>query len=962
MLTFLDTYQTRSRSFILYGAVNDPIVCEDLAVRSFEQYLVKYLKSRGYKHIVFFSDAATKGAYCLDPVSARFFFPTDNGSLPLEAPEELDDPAEAGAEEKKPAPAPGKAPARPGGASVMKFFGLGGAGPAAGAAGETKAAPTAGEGEEARPKAVRYSRRNMTMEAFHSLISPLMLDKDSNMALVFYNVFSTDIMSMKPFIDEILSVWEQGLELDGVPNICLFVAPETEDGTEELVQRLNASPLATKFIVTADPEGTGSPRPALNPRNCFRIGMPEEDEIRSLLRRLRIVGTAVKHRKIDFRYGELDAIVREIMTVSRQPDRALGSALGGTGDNMGAIINRLTRTVENSKEKPYLLTPERAARIWGRRKSGKQAPAAKKKAGPREAPDWAVGRFAFQEAPQETDEDLDSLLKELDGMIGLDSVKKTVRDLIGLRQTERQRALKGLPQDHVNLHLEFLGNPGTGKTVVARLLARIYKAIGLLPLGTFTETDSAGLISNHVGETALKTKAVVRKAMGGVLFIDEAYELNDGGNGDGGGAGFGHQAVAALLKEMEDHRDELMVIMAGYPAAMDSLMETNAGLASRFGMKIEFPDYSLDELCQILDLLASRGGYLLTEEAKALCRRVIDQKKQAEDPSKFGNGRYVRTLFEGLIKCQAARLAAAAGGVAAATREDLMTLTEADVPSELQAELPKEDASLAELMGELDSLIGLAGVKREITELVNVVRARRLRSSLGVPDRQPPMRLHMIFEGNPGTGKTTVARLIGRIYKAIGVLPRGHLIETDRAGLVAGYIGQTEEKTKKVIQSALGGVLFIDEAYTLSGGGDNDFGKTAIEVLLKEMEDRRDNLVVVVAGYPGPMRSFVESNPGLSSRFGSTIHFEDYTLDELCSILELQCQRYSYTMTEAAREAARTVIAGAMRANPTTFGNGRFVESFFEQILRSQSGRLMTLETVTAEAVMEITEEDVWPE
>ena len=228
-------------------------------------------------------------------------------------------------------------------------------------------------------------------------------------------------------------------------------------------------------------------------------------------------------------------------------------------------------------------------------------------------------------------------------------------------------------------------------------------------------------------------------------------------------------------------------------------------------------------------------------------------------------------------------------------------------------------------MAELNSLIGLGMVKEEVADLVHVVEHQERRKAQGL--RVPPMSMHLVFMGNPGTGKTTVARYIARLYKALGLLSKGQLVETDRSGLVAGYIGQTAIKTQEIIDNAMGGVLFIDEAYTLNGNTDNDFGQEAIDTLLKAMEDKRDNFAVIVAGYPDLMDEFVQSNPGLESRFNRYIHFEDYSADEMLSIFKMSCEKNQYTLTEAAEEAVKKYFS---TVSISDIANGRGARNLFE--------------------------------
>ena len=268
-----------------------------------------------------------------------------------------------------------------------------------------------------------------------------------------------------------------------------------------------------------------------------------------------------------------------------------------------------------------------------------------------------------------------------------------------------------------------------------------------------------------------------------------------------------------------------------------------------------------------------------------------------------------------------------------------------------------EKPNFDELMEQLDSLVGLDTVKKEVKNLINLVKVRKLRQENDLP--VPPMSFHMVFLGNPGTGKTTVARLISGLYAAIGVLSKGQLIEVDRSGLVAGYVGQTALKTQEVIQSALGGVLFIDEAYSLASGGENDFGREAIETMLKAMEDHRDDLVVIVAGYTGPMEKFIHSNPGLESRFNRYFFFPDYDGKQLTEIFRIQCKKNSYTLTPEADEAALKMFTRLYEERDENFGNGRDVRNCFEDMVVRQSNRVAALENPSKEDLMTVKPEDL---
>ena len=279
--------------------------------------------------------------------------------------------------------------------------------------------------------------------------------------------------------------------------------------------------------------------------------------------------------------------------------------------------------------------------------------------------------------------------------------------------------------------------------------------------------------------------------------------------------------------------------------------------------------------------------------------------------------------------------------------------TQAEKPAEKEEIPPKE--SIEDLLAELDGYVGMDAIKEEVRSLINMVQVYKLRREHDLPTTD--MSLHMVFSGNPGTGKTTVARIMARIYHSLDILSKGQLVEVDRSGLVAGYVGQTALKTQKVIEKAMGGVLFIDEAYALNGRSENDFGQEAIDTILKAMEDHRDDLVVIVAGYTDLMDRFIHSNPGLESRFNRFLLFDDYTTDEMVEIFRMQCKKGCYQLTEEAQPLIRDYIAE--ESADDSFGNARGVRNLFEHVLVAQNNRLAAMEKITREDLMTITAADV---
>ena len=523
---------------------------------------------------------------------------------------------------------------------------------------------------------------------------------------------------------------------------------------------------------------------------------------------------------------------------------------------------------------------------------------------------------------------LDDILGDLDRYIGMDEVKKAVREIAFTVYNSVQRAQRGLgEQEKSGIHIVLTGNPGTGKTTIARKLGEILEAIGYLDSGHVVEVDRSKMVSPYQGETPKVVDRLCDKAMGGILFVDEAYTLapvSQGGERDQQGA----QALEQLMKRMEDDRGKFVVIAAGYRQEMDNLFRINPGVRSRFSYFLNIDDYTPDQLFAIMQVFAKEKKYVFTPEAEQLALKMITEIYNSRDKD-FANGRTMRQLFDKICSKQAERLQK--GDMAMLTNEQMMSIDVADIPYEA----PKS-VNYTDCLSKLNGMVGLAGVKKEISNLAAFLNLQIRRGETNTFQGK-----HYIFTGNPGTGKTTVARIMADVFRTLGILSRGQLVEADRSKLVAGFSGQTAIKTNQLIDSAMGGVLFIDEAYTLKSNDGDSFGAEAIDTLLKRLEDDRGKFICIVAGYTDQMHDFIDTNPGLKSRFTQTIHFDDYTPDELTEIFINLAKGKNFTVDEETKGAIHRQFEQLYLRRDKNFGNAREARRIFDQAVEKQSQRLV---------------------
>lgn len=536
---------------------------------------------------------------------------------------------------------------------------------------------------------------------------------------------------------------------------------------------------------------------------------------------------------------------------------------------------------------------------------------------------------------------VEQIMKELDGFVGMNSVKDAIRRIANEVAVQQQliemgEAAEGLTK----FNFILTGNPGTGKSTVARTFGKIFKALGVTTTDRVTEKVPKDIISKYINESDKIMNEAINEAMGGVLFLDEAYDLEPMDEAGRSTSSEGKKAVQTLMTRMENEAGKFVVICAGYPKEMETFMNSNPGLRRRFSHTIHIDDYTADELLEIYERAATqrRYNFKLADDAVRMKALNMFRSMVAMKDDKFGNaGEAMKKVAETKTNINN-RLQVLLQNGGQLTPDLINKAYLEDIPYE-----EPEKISVDECLAELNQLIGLSGVKTTLTKLAHTINNEI--ESAKLENRRPEIPLgHYLFLGNPGTGKTTVARLMGKILYSMGALPSPNVVEVDKSKMVGRWLGDTEAITSHLIDTAMGGILFIDEAYQLADnyGGGKGYGADALEVLVKRLEDDRGKFVCIAAGYSYEMESFIAGNSGFESRFPARnrIVFEDYTPDELFQIFMIHANKGGYMLDAMAENAVRGKLTMMYNNRGRSFGNGRDARNLFDEVKSNLAARL----------------------
>ena len=935
MRTILDENRHKTRTYILYGNVNDLACPADNVLCNMEYYLVKLLKSRGYKHIVFYGGAGNRGIYCRDPESARFFFEEQNKGLELPdmtralgSEKKKDDTASEKKEASLPQPEQPAPSQTSSGSQVSDALAgmfdddddytpgsISGASPPPQPAPqqEQPAAQPQGGANDGEKKAeskksfnVRYSFRAMELEMFIQFIKPIM-GRNSNIAVIFYNAVTTAITS-PALLDNILTAWEQSYR----DNCCILTFPESASNEEAVIRLLEEQRgLAAKFVYKEN----------LNPMNCIKIGYPGIDEIRNLLRYLSFTGTG-SGRRISFRYSQLEAVAERIMYASGKKSAECKTNSELASEKLSEIYQRILDYAERASisGNSFVITPEVIDDIWGVRNEQGQA------LRELDRPGWEAAYKKVTEVLSAADKYMKKHQPS--------GKKESSKPDIGIQRLETSQNNADSTRPPIP-NFVLLGNPGTGKTTIARLIGRILHDNGILKVGRVHEVKKENLTNSYVAGIPRQTMEQVNIAEESVLFIDEAHNIaaKDGGVNN---AGTGHDVVSTLNGAMTDPNHHFCTVLAGYEKQMEELWDIDPGFKSRFGDNfIVLDDYKPELLEEILISTLTKAGYkidpeLTRERTEAETKytqlgAMVERLYAERDREKFGNARDIVTLAK-----------------YAEGRADINdTVTASSFINGMNGQIQEDyfkpqdvSASLDYIIKEMDDkFVGMGSVKEELRRIGLELESCRQR---GIPPERIELQ-PIVLVGNPGTGKSTVGDILPRLYFHYQLLGTSRRINVNPSELASSYQGGTQEKITAIIQKAQNtkGFIFIDEAHQLADG---NYGRDAIKAFLAPMTDKTKPFMVCFAVYPSLLENFLALDPGLKRRV-RIIRIEDYTGEELFEIFRRMAKAKELTLTSDTSRILSQVFDRIYKSRDEQTGNAGRVQNVLKEMCNLQRMR-----------------------
>lgn len=940
MNTFLDTNLRDSKTFIIYGDTSDVFWCPDLIRRNLDQYLLMLLKSRGYRHVIFWGGAGTKGAYCLDGESARFFFNENKGLAPIPA---ADGSFDSGEPSSAASAAPSDAPdARPAASAhsfdlddaitenIMDYSSgsayVPGTAPVASAAtaqalaeaqsGESAEAapdsPAQAQPEQQRPARVRYSMRQMKSGFFYQLVHSLMMREDTKIAVVIYDLFTTDI-NTPSFKDDILKNMEGS---DICNSICILIAPSTRDNPAGLITEIRNAGYDSKFLLSTDDRAT-----VLNPKNCICLCRPGADEVSHMLRYLALIGTEKKH-KITFDYNDIEMLSERIIYAS---SKAASMSLNASESTMSEIYDVLCDYIDmrmdsaRRRKDALTLTKKEIDEAWGI--ESQEGRALLKL----DTPGWENAYTAVCEAITEIDAEKDE--------------KKTSRPAPdwGIIRVERRKKQEDKTMRPKIPNFLILGPPGTGKTTIARLIGEILHEKGILKIGTTVEVTKKDLVNSYVAGISGQTTAQIDRAEEKVLFIDEINQIavQDGGANNEGSA---RDIVSTLNAALTDPSRHFCLVGAGYEEGIEKLFDVDPGFRRRFDYIIRIDSYKPDLLLSILKKMIADSGFVLDEKLltpqtvddttfvpiECMVRRMYDERNRET----FGNAGDIKTIVEKVIR--------------RAVREDRSnrTITEAcfygalddGAEAKIDAEWFKPqnvEASLDTVMREMDErFVGMKKAK----EKMRMIGQRLLDFEANQQNASDRLYIRpMLFVGSAGTGKTELAKLLPKLlyrYRAIGT-SRPMVVQASE--LTSTLRGGSREKTVELVKKAQDqkAFLFIDEC---NGLVESDIdGVGIVQALLSPTTDRDHPFVLAMALYPSKLEKFFALDDGLKRRF-DIIYLDDYTGEELFEIFRRLAAAKGLRTNSETDNILRQVFDKQYRIRDEKTGNAGMVETLLSEM------------------------------